>query len=93
MGNYASRQAQLESELKMIFDRLMNKKTIEKSDIMSLISKFKKLKEENPAEYSTITNRAKKLNEQFKNLSLKGRIKPKEWNYLLNLYEEMYPLN
>ncbi|AHB41211.1 TPA: hypothetical protein DIC40_03390 [Patescibacteria group bacterium] len=88
MGNYASRQAQLESETKNIFDRLMNKNTIEKSDVMSLVNKFKALKEENPAQYVTIANKAIGLNNNFKKLALKGRVNPKGWEKLNSIYEE-----
>ena len=88
MGNYKSTQAQLESELKNMFDRLMNKNTIEKTNIMGLVSKFKSLKEENPARYTSIANRASSLNESFKKISQKGRVKPKEWEKLKKIYED-----
>lgn len=72
----------------MIFDRLMNKKTIEKSDIMSIVNKFKALKDVNPERYTTITNKAIGLNPSFKKMSFKGRIKPKDWNKLSLIYED-----
>ncbi len=88
MGNYASRQIQLESETKNIFDRLMNKNTIEKSDVMSLVNKFKALKDENPEQYTTIANRANSLNAKFKTVSQKGRVCPRDWDKLNLIYKE-----
>lgn len=88
MGNHVSRQAQLELETKNIFDRLMNKTTIVKSDILSLTRKFKDLKEVNENQYTTITNKANRLASKFKDRSLKGRINPKEWEQLQKVYEE-----
>jgi hypothetical protein len=88
MGNYASRQIQLESETKNIFDRLMNKNTIEKSDVMGLVNKFKALKKENPAQYTTIANRANSLNSVFKKVSQKGRVKPQDWDKLKLIHQE-----
>ncbi len=88
MGNYQSRQAQLESETKTIFDRLMKKKTIEKGDVMSLVNKFKALKDENPAQYTTIANKANSLNAKFKTVSQKGRVKPQDWEKLKLIHEE-----
>lgn len=92
MGNYPSRQIQLESETKNIFDRLMNKNTIEKSDVMSLVNKFKALKDENPEQYTTIANKAITLNASFKKHSQRGRIHPKEWNKLMLIYDEFNEL-
>jgi len=88
MGNYTSREAQLQIELKMIFDKLMKENTIKKSNIMSLINKFKALKAENKGKYTTITNRVGSLNPQFKTLSFKGRVKPQEWIKLNEINEE-----
>lgn len=88
MGNYASREIQLESELKFIFSRLMNKKTIEKKDIMSLVNKFKDLKKESPKNYTTLANKASSLNNCFTKISFKGRVKPQEWEKLNQIYQE-----
>ena len=88
MANYASRQVQLESELKFIFDRLMNKKTIEKKDIMSVVNKFKDLKKESPKNYTTLANKASSLNPGFTKISFKGRVKPQEWDKLNQIYKE-----
>jgi len=88
MGNYSTRQAQLEVELSFIFDRLMNKNTIEKSDIISVVNKFKELKKTNPDRYKTLANKAIALNENFKVLSSKGRVNPKEWKKLNSIYAE-----
>ncbi len=88
MGNHKSRQAQLESETKNIFDRLMNKKTIEKCDVMSLVNKFKALKKENPELYATIANKANALNAKFKTVSQKGRVKPQDWDKLKLIHQE-----
>lgn len=88
MGNYSSNQAKLEVDLVFVFDRLINKKTIEKKDVMCLVNKFKALKKENPAQYTTIANRANSLNSNFKQLSFKGRVKPKEWEKLNAIYTE-----
>jgi hypothetical protein len=88
MGNYTSRQIQLESETKNIFDRLMNKNTIEKSEVMSLVNKFKALKKENPEQYRTIANKANSLNSNFKTVSQKGRVKPQDWDKLNLIYKE-----
>lgn len=88
MGNYVSRQAQLESELKFMFNRLMSKKTIEKKHIMSIVNKFKNLERENSKQFKTIANKANSLNSTFKQLSFKGRIVPKEWDKLNLIYNE-----
>lgn len=92
MGNYVSKQIQLESETKNLFDKIMNKNTIEKSSIMGLVNKFKALKNENHQKYTTIANRAKTLNDNFKTLSRKGRIKPNDWNKLNQIYAEFEEL-
>ncbi|MDD3262991.1 MAG: hypothetical protein PHR61_04030 [Candidatus Absconditabacteria bacterium] len=92
MGNYSSRKVQLESELKFMFNRLMNKKTIEKSDVMSVVNKFKDLKKEDPATYTGLANKAVSLNSSFTKVSFKGRVKPKEWEKLNIIYAEFHGL-
>lgn len=92
MGNYASRQTQLESETKNIFDRLMNKNTIEKKNVMSLVNKFKDLKQVNPGRYTTLANKANSLNKNFTAVSFLGRVAPQGWDKLKLIHKEFNAL-
>jgi hypothetical protein len=65
MGNYANKKEQLIGEAKKYYDKLIWKKNISKSELMTLNRQMKALKEED-ALFTTLANRTTSLSNKAK---------------------------
>lgn len=70
MGNYNSREEQLQKEALALFQKLSGQKSITKKNLLSLSQKLKELKEIDNEKYRNLSNRLTTLSNNAKGLNL-----------------------